>query len=112
MQMLSKSLLLIVICCGFTVIGFSQVSGGNYFSSFGSNGHTNGYTFGSVQVEINGKTTTADYIINDTRMQIRLKDALAAGGGKVDIHIKYSYAMPGAFGNRTDYNDTKNGKIF
>ncbi len=84
----------------------------NYFTSFASDQHTTGYSFVSVQVEFNGKTTTADYVINDTRLQLRLNDALPGGGGKIAIHIKYSYTIPGEFGNRTDYNITKNGKIF
>ncbi|HWB28490.1 MAG TPA: M1 family metallopeptidase [Chitinophagaceae bacterium] len=84
----------------------------NYFSRFSSTQHTTGYQLASIEIEINDKTTPADYIITDTRMQIRLKQALAGGGGKIAIHINYSYNIPGAFGNRTDYTDTKNGKIF
>jgi len=83
-----------------------------YYSAFPRNEHTTGYALASVQVEMGGKTSTADYIVTDTRMQVRLKQALAANGGKVVIRIKYSYSIPGAFGNRTDYVDTKNGKIF
>lgn len=83
-----------------------------YFSGYPAGGNTTGYSLASVEVEAGGKTTTADYIITDTRMQIRLKKALAANGGKIIIHIKYAYNIPGVFGNRTDYNITKNGKIF
>lgn len=83
-----------------------------YYSAFPRNEHTTGYALASVQVEAGGKTSAADYIVTDTRMQVRLKQALAANGGKVVLHIKYSYSIPGAFGNRTDYVDTKNGKIF
>ena len=84
----------------------------NYFTGFTSDQHTTGYSFASVQVEFSGKTATADYLITDTRLQLRLTDALPGGGGKIAIHIKYSYNIPGEFGNRTDYNITKNGKIF
>lgn len=83
-----------------------------HYTNFASNEYTNGYTFASVQIEQNGKTINADYIITDTRMQVRLKQALAGGGGKISLHIKYSYTIPGAFGGRTDYTDTKNGKIY
>jgi hypothetical protein len=83
-----------------------------YFSSFASAEYTAGYAFASVEIEMNGKTAPADYIITDTRMQIRLAQALQGNGGKTAIHIKYTYNVPGAFGNRTDYTDTKNGKIF
>ena len=83
-----------------------------HFTAFTGDQFTTGYAFSSIQIELNGKTTAADYIINDTRMQVRLKAGLPGGGGKIAIHIKYSYNIPGVFGNRTDYNDTKNGKIF
>ncbi|HVX49815.1 MAG TPA: M1 family metallopeptidase [Chitinophagaceae bacterium] len=85
----------------------------NYYTNgFGTPGHTTGYALASVQVEMNGKTTDADYIITDTRMQIRLRQPLRSNGGQVIIHIKYSYNIPGSFGNRTDYTATKNGTIF
>lgn len=45
-------------------------------------------------------------------MQTRLPKAVAANGGKINVLIKYHYQIPGDFGNRTDYNQTKNGKIY
>ncbi len=44
----------------------------NFFSGFGSNQHTNGFQFDSVTISYNGKSFNAGYIVNDTRMQIRL----------------------------------------
>ncbi|MEO7047639.1 MAG: M1 family metallopeptidase, partial [Ferruginibacter sp.] len=73
--------------------------------------HTDGYHFDNVSIEYKGKTFKADYIINDTRMQIRLPQALSSKE-KMDIHIKYNYSIPGTFGNRTDFFSTKNGKIY
>ncbi|WDF57078.1 M1 family metallopeptidase [Mucilaginibacter sp. KACC 22063] len=73
--------------------------------------HTSGYNLQSVEISQNGKTEKADYIVNDTRMQIRLNKALAAGG-KINLLISYKYTIPGDFGGRTDYTDTKNGKIY
>jgi len=84
----------------------------NYYSGFTSTEHTTGYSLASVQIEMNGKTTAANYIITDTRLQLRLQQALGGNGAKAVIHIKYTYNIPGVFGNRTDYNETKNGKIF
>lgn len=84
----------------------------NYYSGFAPNEHTTGYNLASVQIEMNGKTTAANYIITDTRLQLRLQQALGGNGAKAIIHIKYSYNIPGVFGNRTDYNETRNGKIF
>ncbi len=74
--------------------------------------HTQGYAFESVEIVVNGKAQTVNYIVNDTRMQIRLPKALAANGGKINVLIKYHYDIPGDFGGRTDYTQTKNGKIY
>ena len=78
----------------------------------GPDQHTDGYQFESVELMQNGKVAKADYIISDTRMQIRLPKALMAGGGKITALIKYHYVIPGNFGGRNDYFDTKNGKIY
>ncbi|MEO7209302.1 MAG: M1 family peptidase, partial [Chitinophagaceae bacterium] len=75
------------------------------------NMHTEGYHFENVTIEYKGKTFKADYIINDTRMQIRLPQGLSSKE-KMDIHIKYNYEIPGNFGGRTDFFSTKNGKIY
>jgi hypothetical protein len=72
---------------------------------------TEGNQFKSVQIVLNGTKQPASYVITDTRMQIRLPEALAAGG-KINLLIEYAYTVPGAFGNRTDFAATKNGKIF
>jgi hypothetical protein len=76
-----------------------------------NNGHTDGYQFETVTIEYKGKIFKADYIINDSRMQIRLPNALSSKE-KINIHIKYHYLIPGDFGNRTDFFSTKNGKIY
>jgi hypothetical protein len=73
--------------------------------------HTDGYQFETITIEYKGKTFKADYIINDTRMQIRLSNALSSKE-KINIHIQYHYLIPGNFGNRTDFFSTKNGKIY
>jgi len=74
--------------------------------------HTTGYDIESVYIS-NGKVSTkADFIISDTRMQIRLSKAVLPDGGTITIFIKYHYTIPSNFGNRTDYFDTKNGKIY
>ncbi len=60
----------------------------NFYTNRNATEFTNGYTLASVQISQNGKTTTADYIVNDTRMQIRLQQSVAANGGKINIIIK------------------------
>ena len=86
----------------------------NYYSAYapGPGQHTMGYQFKSVEIMLNGKMEKADYIITDTRMQIRLKQALAPNGGKISILINYHYTIPAAFGGRTDYSDSKNGRMY
>ncbi|SDT28025.1 Peptidase family M1 [Mucilaginibacter mallensis] len=77
------------------------------------NQHTDGYQFESVEIVQNGKTEKADYIITDTRMQLRLPVALSPNGGKISVLIKYHYTIPSSeFGGRTDYSNTKNGKMY
>ncbi len=45
-------------------------------------------------------------------MQIRLPKPIKPNGGGIDLIITYKYAIPGVFGGRTDFNQTKNGKIY
>lgn len=74
---------------------------------------TDGEHIASVAVEgADGKLQKADWVISDTRMQIRLPQPLKARDGKLRVHISYSYTVPGEFGGRTDVNPTKNGDIF
>lgn len=73
--------------------------------------HTQGYIFDNITIEYKGKVFTAEYIVNDTRMQIRLPQSLSSKE-KINIHIKYHYTIPGMFGGRTDVYPTKNGKVY
>ena len=84
----------------------------NYFTTFSAAGHTDGYQLSSVKVQQGATTTDADFLITDTRLQIRLKQPLTPKGGRLTLQIHYRYTVPGDFGNRTDYVSTRNGKIF
>ncbi len=66
----------------------------------------------SVEIEYNGKKTKADYVITDTRMQIRLPESMKPNGGKIKIYIGYSFLIPPPNYGRCGYLETKNGKIF
>ena len=91
---------------------YRQDARSNFYSVFGAKGHTEGFGIEAVEVTYsNGNKTDAKYLINDTRMQIRLINALAPKE-KILIATRYKYAIPGAFGNRTDYFSTVNGKIY
>jgi hypothetical protein len=84
----------------------------NYLSDQQPQEFTTGYSIDEAQIQQEAKTTTANIIITDTRMQIRLAKALPAKTGAITIRIKYHYTIPGAFGGRTDYVKTKNGTIY
>ena len=84
----------------------------NFYTTVAATGHTDGYQLLSVKVQQGATLVDAEYVLADTRMQIRLKQALPAKGGRISILIRYRYTIPGDFGNRTDYVATRNGKIF
>lgn len=69
---------------------------------------TSGYELSSVK--INGKT--ADYIVSDTRMQIRLDQSLKARGDQSTIQIDYAYTIPTHGKDRTGRVETENGVIY
>ncbi|MCS3798259.1 M1 family metallopeptidase [Niastella sp. OAS944] len=73
---------------------------------------TTGFEIDEVKIGQGATTTAANYIVTDTRMQIRLNKAVPAKSGTISIYIKYHYTIPGAFGGRTDYVRTKNGTIY
>ncbi|MDB5137737.1 MAG: family metallopeptidase, partial [Mucilaginibacter sp.] len=77
-----------------------------------ANQHTGGYQIESVIINYGDVHKTANFIITDTRMQIRLPKSMLPNGGRINLAIKYHYTIPGSFGGRTDYTDTKNGKIY
>jgi Peptidase family M1 domain len=81
----------------------------------GGNGPRNFYggdSIISVEVDQAGKTSAADYIINDTRMQIRLPEPVKAKGGRLGIIIRYSFVIPPAGYGRTGWIYTDNGTIY
>ncbi|HTR31815.1 MAG TPA: hypothetical protein VMH27_21230, partial [Puia sp.] len=84
----------------------------NYFTEFTPSRHTGGFVLESVRVQQGGAWADADTVVSDTRLQIRLKHALAGRGGVAVIEIRYHYTVPGDFGNRTDFFPTRNGKIY
>jgi hypothetical protein len=77
------------------------------------NEFTDGEHIASVQVEdAPGHLQDAKWVIADTRMQIRLPQALKGNGGVTRVHIAWSFTVPGEFGGRMDVNASKNGEIF
>jgi hypothetical protein len=77
-------------------------------------GTTQGIEFDSVELEgaTAGHLTKADYLVNDTRMQIRLTTPMKPHGSKMRIHIKYHYTIPGVWGGRTSWGKAEHGEIY
>ena len=73
---------------------------------------TDGFVLDSVAVEMDGRTSKADYLVNDTRMQIRLPEPLRGHGGQLKIHIQYHYTIPGVWGGRTSWGMSDKGEIY
>ncbi len=71
-----------------------------------------GYVFESVEVEAGKTTAKAEYVIADTRMQIRLAEPLKGHGGQGKVHIKYHYQIPGVWGGRTSWGKSEKGEIY
>jgi Peptidase family M1 domain len=54
----------------------------------------------------------ADYIITDTRMQVRLQNPVKPAGDIIKLKIDFSFVMPEYGADRTGILKTKNGEIF
>ncbi|MFC0516577.1 M1 family metallopeptidase [Mucilaginibacter angelicae] len=91
---------------------YKQDARSNFFTdrSPGADQHTGGYQIESVSVDYGDVVKAVPFVITDARMQVRLAHPLQKGAMK--LRIKYHYTIPGTFGGRTDYCDTKNGKIY
>lgn len=71
-----------------------------------------GFRFQSVTL-MNGQTESkANYIITDTRMQVRLDKPLAAKGGELKLKMTYTFTIPQYGADRTGILTTRNGNIF
>ena len=86
----------------------SAVGGGR----FANTGFTKGYEIKAVTLSSNNKSEKANYIVNDTRMQIRLKDTLKANGAKLQIKIDYAYDISEYGTDRTGRLKTPQGWIY
>ena len=73
---------------------------------------TDGDEIKAVYIIKNGKAEKADYIVSDTRMQIRLKDTLRTNGTKIQIKVEYAFTVPEYGTDRMGRVHTKNGWIY
>lgn len=73
---------------------------------------TEGFVIDSLGVETGTGVEKANYLVSDSRMQIRLPAPLSAHGGKLKIHIRYHYRIPGVWGGRTSWGMSEKGEIY
>jgi len=66
----------------------------------------------SVTVTYNGQTYKVDPVITDARMQVRLKTPLAASGGKIQVKVKYWFAIPYKGADRMGRKLFKQGWVY
>ncbi len=69
-----------------------------------------GYNISSVKLV--NENTDANYIITDTRMQIRLPKPLKAGGDMIKLKIDFSFVLPNYGADRCGILETEQGNIF
>jgi Peptidase family M1 domain len=81
-------------------------------SRYANTGFMGGYTIQSVSVNYMGREQKIHYIINDTRMQIFLPEALRVHGDSLKINIVYSFGIPEHGTDRMGRMETSNGWIY
>ncbi|RZL42467.1 MAG: M1 family peptidase, partial [Pedobacter sp.] len=83
-------------------------------SRYGAQGEKfdGGYKINNVSVSQKVGAVKFTSIIEDTRMQIRLAQPLAANGDVVTVKMDYSYIVPKEGSDRTGHLTTQNGEIF
>ncbi len=87
----------------------TPISGGRY----GNITFEGGYTITSVTVQQGkNKATEADFVITDSRLQIRLTDPVKPNGDGLKIKINYTFKIPSYGSDRMGKLDTKNGIIY
>jgi hypothetical protein len=70
---------------------FKEGSRGSY--ALGVPTCTEGFIFKSIKVLRGNSSSDADYLVSDTRMQIRLDQPLESMGGQIKIRIEYSFRI-------------------
>lgn len=83
-------------------------------SRYGAQGESfdGGYTINNIRVAKKGRDLKFTSLVEDTRMQIRLDQPMAASGDELTISMNYSYVVPKEGSDRTGHLTTKNGEVF
>jgi len=86
----------------------TPVTGGR----FGNLNFAGGFQIKTVAVEQGGRWVNADYRITDTRLQIRLAEAVKAAGGSIKVRLGYGFKIPPYGSDRLGIQPTKNGNVY
>lgn len=89
-------------------VASTAISGGRW----ANRNFDGGYNITSVSLVENGKEIKANYLISDTRMQIKLPSAVKPQGGKLQIHITYNFRIPEYGTDRMGRLNTRNGWVY
>ncbi|RZL47220.1 MAG: M1 family peptidase [Pedobacter sp.] len=83
-------------------------------SRYGAQGEKfdGGYKISNISVSQKAGAVKFTSLVEDTRMQIRLANPMAAGGDLITVKMDYSYVLPKEGSDRTGHLTTKNGEIF
>lgn len=94
---------------------FTEDSRGTLITPIGGfryDGDTDGgYTISNLQAKVK-RSTSNNYLINDTRMQVFLDQPLAANGGKATISMDFHYKIPTEGMDRMGRLDVEDGTIY
>jgi len=86
----------------------TPLNGGRY----GNIGFEGGYTISNVTIQQGKKAVPADFIIEDTRMQIRLVEPLKSGGETIKIKVNCAFKIPTFASDRMGKHDSRNGTVY
>ena len=91
-------------------VAITDLSGGRWANRDAFDG---GYQLKSVEIvnSATGKTAPADYLVSDTRMQVKLPAGLRTGG-VLKLKIAYTFRIPQYGTDRMGRLETKNGWIY
>jgi hypothetical protein len=89
-------------------VAATAISGGRW----ANRNFDGGYDIKSVKVIYGGKEMNADYLISDTRMQIKLAKPIKASGDSIQFKIEYSFPIPEYGTDRMGRQKTKNGWVY
>lgn len=83
-------------------------------SRYGARGEKveGGYHISGISVSQKLKPVKFSSLVEDTRMQIRLDQPMAAGGDVITLKINFSFVVPVNGSDRMGHLATKNGEIF